>query len=109
MIVFPSVSYAEADGPDFWQVRNVASGDVLNIRAEPNGKAVIIGKIPFDGQCLRNLGCKGGLTFEEATTLSKEEKKALNKKRPRWCKVEYEGTVGWVAGRYLREGFCEKE
>ena len=55
-----------------------------------------------------NLGCVGGLTFEEFTKLSDEEKKKIEHERPRWCKVEYEKTVGWVAGRYLTEGYCEQ-
>nr|WP_321257920.1 SH3 domain-containing protein [uncultured Pseudodesulfovibrio sp.] len=108
LAVAPSVSKAEADGPDHWRVHGVEVNDVLNIRSEPNWKSVKIGEIPADGQCVKNLGCKGGLTFEESTTLSEEEKQAISKSRPRWCKVEYEGFVGWVAGRYLREGVCDK-
>ena len=30
---------ASADGPDFYAVRGIAKGDVLNIRAEPNANA----------------------------------------------------------------------
>ena len=106
--LFPAIVQAEADGPDHWQVHGVASDDVLNIRTEPTPKSDKIGEIPPDGQCVRNLGCQGGLTFQEFTSLSDEEKKAIIKSRPRWCKVEYEGTTGWVAGRHLREGICGK-
>ena len=97
---------ADADGPDFYRVTGVASSDVLHIRAEPNADAAKLGDIPHDGNCVRNLGCKGGLTFEEFTTLGKVEQAERVKANPRWCKVEYKGIVGWVAGRYLAEGDC---
>jgi len=81
---------------------------VLNIREKADPHSKKIGEIPPDGTCIKNLGCVGGLTFEESTTLSDEEKKKIERERPRWCKVDYRGTVGWVAGRYLAEGACEQ-
>lgn len=100
--------YCTADGPDYWQVHGVESGDVLNIRKEASGKSEKVGEIPADGQCVKNLKCVGGLTYEEFTNLSEAEKEKIKKERPRWCQVEYKGVKGWVAGRYLREGACEK-
>lgn len=97
---------ATADGPDYWQVHSVDSNDVLNIRSEPHWQARKIGEIPPDGQCIKNLRCVGGLTFQEFTTLSDDEKQRISKERPRWCYIEYKGIKGWVAGRYLREGAC---
>lgn len=99
---------SDADGPDHWQVHGVEKEDVLNIRQEPNYKSQKIGEIPSDGQCIRNLKCVGGLTFDEFTSLSEAEKNKILRERPRWCYIEYKGVKGWVAGRYLREGFCEK-
>jgi uncharacterized protein YraI len=97
---------ADADGPDFYAVRGVAQGDVLNIRAEPGPHAHKVGEIPPDGTCIRNLGCKGGLTFREFTELSPAEKERRQRENPRWCRIEYRGVTGWVAGRYLAEGEC---
>jgi uncharacterized protein YraI len=97
---------ATADGPDFYRVQGVSSGGALNLRAEPSASAQRIGAIPADGQCLRNLGCRGGLTFQEYSTLSEADRKRRADANPRWCKVEFEGKVGWVAGRYLAEGPC---
>jgi hypothetical protein len=108
LLLVPSVLSAEADGPDHWQVTGVEQDDVLNIRDKPDPHAKKVGEIPPDGTCVKNLGCVGGLTFEEFTTLSDEEKKSIERERPRWCKVDYQGTVGWVSGRYLGEGFCEQ-
>ena len=96
-------AWAEADGPDFYDVKGVASGDVLNMRVEADYQSAKIGAIPPDGTCLRNLGCVGGLTFEEFTTLSEAERQKLERQRPRWCRVEHHGVTGWVAGRYLQE------
>ena len=104
--LIPMQAIAEADGPDFWSVRGVAGDDVLNLRADASPHAEKLGEIPPGADCVRNLGCRGGLTLEEFTTLSEHEREALVKKRPRWCRVEYRGNEGWVTGRYLREGNC---
>jgi len=98
--------YAEADGPDFWGVRDVPENDVLNLRLYADFRAPKIGEIPFDARCIRNMGCKGGLTYREFTTLSETEKQRVLKQRPRWCRVNYQGQTGWVAGRYLQERSC---
>jgi hypothetical protein len=76
---------ATADGPDFFQVSGVAGNDVLNIRSEADPHATKIGEIPADGTCVRNLGCQGGLTFQEFTELSPAEQKQRIKENPRWC------------------------
>ena len=99
-------AHATADGPDFYRVRGVSATSALSLRAEPSVQASRIGRIPPDAACLRNLGCQGGLTLEEFTTLSEADKKRRALENPRWCKVEYRGTVGWVAGRYLAEAPC---
>ena len=105
-LIIPDV-VATADGPDYWQVHGVEQGDVLNIRQEANWQTRKIGEIPPDGQCIKNLKCVGGLTYEEFTKLSEAEKLKIKKQRPRWCYIEYRGIKGWVAGRYLREGSCD--
>ena len=104
----PGTPSAEADGPDFFAVTRVATNDVLNIRGEPLAQAPKLGEIPPDGVCIRNLGCQGGLTFQEFNELSEEQKAKRLREHPRWCKVEYRGVTGWVAGRYLREGECNR-
>ena len=97
---------ATADGPDFYRVSGVSATGALNLRAEPSVVAPRIGRIPPDAKCLRNLGCQGGLTLAEFTTLSEADRKRRAEENPRWCKVEYRGTVGWAAGRYLAEAPC---
>ncbi|WP_380055102.1 SH3 domain-containing protein [Falsihalocynthiibacter sp. SS001] len=101
IISFPAVGHAEADGPDYFMVEGVASEDVLNMRAGPSASDSIVGKIPPNATGIRNLGCEGGLSFEEWTAATDEERDAA--KHDRWCQVEYNGVTGWSAGRYLVE------
>lgn len=73
-------------GPDFWVVRGLAAGDVLNVRREPSANAPALATAR-EGEILRNLGCRmNGNT--------------------RWCRVRStEGidVTGWVAARFLSE------
>jgi len=98
--------WATADGPDYYQVTGVADTDRLVIRAQASPKARAVGLIPNGSQCLRNLGCQGGLTYQEFTTLTEKEKAKRQAAHPRWCRIEYQGVRGWVNARYLREGNC---
>lgn len=104
----PGFASAEADGPDFFAVTAVQADDVLNIRGGPRAQAPKLGEIPADGVCIRNLGCQGGLTLQEFNELSEAQKAKRLREHPRWCKVEYRGVIGWVAGRYLRERDCNR-
>ena len=108
LIISSGSALADADGPDYYKVTGVASNDVLNIRSKANPNAKKVGEIPAVANCVKNLGCKGGLTMSEFTVLSKKEQAAILKKRPRWCQVEYQGIKGWVSARYLAEGVCSK-
>ena len=102
VLFMPATGFATADGPDYFKVVGVASNDVLNIRAQPSAASAKIGSIPPDGDGIRNLGCSGGLTFEEWTSATEEEREQA--KKARWCRIEYDGIEGWVAGRFLGEG-----
>ena len=108
LIILSGLTLADADGPDYFKVNGVASNDVLNIRSKADPNANKVGEIPPGADCVKNLGCKGGLTMSEFTDLSKKEQAAILKNRPRWCLVEYQGIKGWVSARYLAEGSCSK-
>jgi len=76
----------EAGGPDYWKVAGVASNDALNIRANPDASAALVGSIA-NGAIVRNLGCR-------------------NSGAARWCRISLPTSVevdGWVNGRFLRE------
>jgi len=108
MFTVSGVALAESDGPDYYRVHGVAGNDVLNMRNEGHWRARKVGEIPPGAGCVRNFGCEGGLTMDEYMNLSKREQAVILKKRPRWCLVEYQGTRGWVSGRYLAEGSCDR-
>lgn len=103
--------YASSDGPDYFKVTDVKKSDILNVRTQPDYRSEQLFEVPYNGQCLKNLGCVGGLTFDEFTTLTDEEQAQIIKLRPRWCEIEYEGSAGWVSARYLTESgaLCSKE
>jgi hypothetical protein len=102
LALMPSLAFAVADGPDHFRVIRVAPDDVLNIRDAPSARARIIGTIPPDGNGIRNLGCKGGLAFDDWMRASDAEREAGARRR--WCRVDYRGVEGWSAGYYLGEG-----
>jgi hypothetical protein len=94
---------ATADGPDYYQPRGVAAGTTIPLQAAPRSDAPVLGRIGSAAICLRSLGCQGGLSLEEYASLSeaaRQQRLALN---PRWCKVAYQGIVGWVPGNKLAE------
>lgn len=83
-------------GPGCFQVVNVASWDVLNIRAKPSARTRIIGRIPPRGH---------GIIAQEGRCLP------LDVALPsRWCQIGYyDGDVtvyGFVKRRYLRPSDC---
>ncbi len=98
----------DADGSDYYKVTGVASNDVLNIRSEANPASKKVGEIPPGADCVKNLRCKGGLTMNEFTDLSKKEQADILRKCPRWYHVEYNKVRGWVSARYFDEGSCTK-
>ena len=108
VIAASGLAIADADGPDYYKVAGVASNDVLNMHSKADPYAKKVGEIPPGTDCVKNLGCKGGLTLSEFTDLSKKEQAAILRKRPRWCHVEYRGIIGWVSAHYLEEGSCSK-
>lgn len=77
LIIFSGLTLADADGPDYFKVNGVSSNDVLNMRSEADPSAKKTGEIPPGSECVKNLGCKGGLTMSEFTDLSKEEQSVI--------------------------------
>ena len=102
LLLPPSLSQAEADGPDYWDITNVASNDVLNIREEASAKTRIMGSLSADKTCLKNLGCEATLSLSEYMALSEQEKKQ-QKNKYHWCKIKYNNLTGWVLNKYIKE------
>jgi len=82
----PDYADGLSGGPDYWDVTNLDSGDLLNLRAGPGIQNDVIGQLA-NGDTLANKGCQ--MVGET-----------------RWCQVETLGdqkVLGWVSGRFLME------
>jgi hypothetical protein len=95
----PAISSAE-DMPAFWAVTGVTAGDVLHLRDMPSADSKSLAGIPPDARGLKHIGCRRNeLPFDTWVRLSKEARQAA---LTQWCRIEYRGVEGWVAGRYLK-------
>jgi len=96
-----STSFATADGPDCWRVRNVAKGDFLNLREKPSVRTAIIARIPRDARCLKS---KGEIADAAGRIVEDSDEAPFPKNfSAHWRKIEFDGKIGWAAVRYLGE------
>ena len=93
---------ADADGPDYWQVTGVAASSGVNLRLGPATAFRSISRIPGGATDLQNLGCTPAMNASEFQRLNSSEQQLL--KKLSWCRVEWQGQLGWVSSSYLREG-----
>ena len=108
-LIFTGSAVAE---PDFYKVRpdSVRAGATLILRGQPKVRhSKRLGGVPYNADCLRNLGCQGGLSAEEAAKLSPANQARRSRQSPRWCQVEYNGKTGWIQGRFLAESLTPSE
>ena len=99
---WPLACLAEGDGPDFFRVVGLRHGTNLSVRAEPEAQAPKLGELPYNAEGIRNLGCRGGLSFAEWEKANARERKAAELQR--WCRVEWRNVTGWAMAKFLSEG-----
>lgn len=88
------------DPPKYWAVTGVSSNDVLNLRDVPHGESKKLAGIPSGARGLKHLGCiTPEPSLDRWMIMTQGERKNAKLK---WCRVEYRGTQGWVAARFLR-------
>jgi hypothetical protein len=86
--------------PAFWAVTGVAADDVLHLRDMPTADSKSLVGIPPNAHGLKHIGCRRNeLPFDQWVRLSNEARQAA---LTQWCRIEYRGIAGWVAGRYLK-------
>jgi hypothetical protein len=98
----PAASIAQhTPRPAFWAVTGVRSDDVLHLRDMPSAESKSLAGIPAHARGLKNLGCRRNEpSLEQWTRMSKAQREVP---ATQWCRVDYQGKQGWVAGRYLRK------
>lgn len=102
-ILAPAAAVAQEESltPRFWAVTGVSAGDVLHLRDVPSAESQSLAGIPANARGLSNLGCRRNqLPLEQWMRLSKTQRELA---QTRWCRVEYRGKQGWVAGRFLKD------
>ncbi len=70
---------------ELYRVVGIAPGDQLNIRAQPDANSDIVGQIPPNTRRLQGFGCTDDTPTRQA-----------------WCRVRYNGVVGWVRETFIR-------
>ncbi|MEQ5829405.1 hypothetical protein J3456_18845 [Sulfitobacter sp. NFXS29] len=97
-----TAAHAEIDGhgPDAWQVRGVASNDVLNARMGPGTDYSIIETFAHDARGLHQVTCVPYFTMAHYINMTDAEYKALPSP---WCLMRSAdlSKAGWVSQRYL--------
>jgi hypothetical protein len=87
--------------PPYWAVTGVRSDDVLHLRDMPDAESKSLAGIPAGTHGLKNLGCRANLpSLEQWMRMSKAER---DRGPTQWCRIEYQGKQGWVAGRFLKK------
>jgi uncharacterized protein YgiM (DUF1202 family) len=85
----------------FWAVTGVAAGDVLYLRDMPSADSRSLARIPPNARGLKHLGCRRNQpALEQWMHMSEQQRQEAQTK---WCRVEYRGKQGWVAGRFLKK------
>jgi predicted Fe-S protein YdhL (DUF1289 family) len=101
MAVVGVLTVASAQTPTYWAVTGVRSDDVLHLRDVPSAESRSLARIPPNARGLKHLGCRRNQPpMDQWVRMSEAQRReALTQ----WCRVEFRGKQGWVAGRYLKK------
>lgn len=96
----------DGHGPDGWQVVDVASDDVLNVRMGPATAYPVVAAFAHDARAIQQETCVPLMTMEQFTAMSEAEIAALP---ARWCLVHSVDRAirGWVRAEFLAEDGAE--
>jgi len=85
----------------YWAVTGVAANDALNLRDVPSADSRSLARIPPNARGLKHLGCRRNQPpLEQWMRMSSAQRREA---QAEWCRVEYKGKQGWVAGRFLKK------
>jgi uncharacterized protein YraI len=97
---YSSTVLAQENGPEYFQVK-MKPGSTLNVRKDPSLKSQKIGSLQAGTAGISNLGCHVGMPYLEWRNSTTAIRKVETRRK--WCNIEYNGMVGWTAGKYLAE------
>jgi uncharacterized protein len=98
-IFYLPITYATADGPDFFQSK--VGVQQIFVYEYPDHQAKLIHTYHAPIRGIRNLGCEGGPSYEEWSKLNDAQKEKAKAKI--WCKISYQSVNGWVQNQSLSE------
>jgi hypothetical protein len=88
------------DMPSFWAVTGVSPDDVLHLRDVPSAESRSLADIPPNARGLKHLGCRRNQpALEQWMRMTEAQRQEA---QTQWCRVEFRGKQGWVAGRFLK-------
>lgn len=99
LLLLPAAVVHAEEPPEFWAVTGVSAGDVLHLRDVPSADSKSLADIPPNARGLKHLGCRRNQPPLDLWMRMNET--ARREALTQWCRVEYGGMQGWVAGRYL--------
>ena len=91
---------AAEEPPKYWSVTGVRPDDMLHLRDVPSADSKSLGRIPANARGLKHLGCRRNQPAMDQWARMSE--KARRDAVTHWCRIEYHGQQGWVAGRFLK-------
>jgi predicted Fe-S protein YdhL (DUF1289 family) len=86
--------------PKYWAVTGVKANDALHLRDVPSADSKSLARIPPNARGLKHLGCRRNQPPMDQWVRMSE--KARHEAMTQWCRIEYRGQEGWVAGRFLK-------
>ncbi len=108
LLPFLVISSLYAGGISYFDVKDVKSNDVLNIREKADHKSKKISGIPYASKCVVSHGCGKDITLDAMKDMHEDEIKLfLAQSKENWCYVIYQNTAGWVNSKFLKESTSE--
>ncbi len=90
-----AMSYAEADGPEFWTLNQPTP-----LYAQPALNAFVLAKLPAGPTKFLNNGCVGVLNVDLWSQLTPAQQKVAEANV--WCKIEFQQKTGWIPMKRLQ-------
>jgi uncharacterized protein YraI len=85
LVVLALTASAVEAAPESFRVSGIEPGSVLHVRERPEAEAEAVARIPWNARGVRGFGCTTDTPSGHT-----------------WCRVKFDGAVGWARRRYLQ-------